>query len=212
MTYTPKLYLISPPKIDDLDAFTILLAQLLAHEIIGAFQLRLKDVAEAEITRIAETILPICRQADVPFILNDRADIAQKIGADGVHLGASDGDIAAARVLLDEEAIIGRSCYDSTHNAMVAGEERADYVAFGLCYPTPTKPENPIVNHQTIKDWAFASNLPCVAIGGITHDNLLEVAKTGADFFAVISSVWQYKDGAVEAVKQFQAILENQHG
>ena len=82
--------------------------------------------------------MPICAAHDVAFLLNDRMDLAAKLGCDGVHLGQSDGDPAAARALLGPKAQIGRTCHDSRHFAMEAGEVGADYVAFGAFYPTTT--------------------------------------------------------------------------
>jgi len=89
--------------------------------------------------RIAERLMPICAGQDVAFILNDRMDLAKRCGADGVHLGQSDGDPRAARTLLGLSAQIGVTCHDSRHLAMEAGEAGADYVAFGAFFPTTTR-------------------------------------------------------------------------
>ena len=110
--------------------------------IAAAFQLRVKDVDEHELARLAEPLQRICADAGVAFIVNDSMALAKRLGADGVHLGQSDGDIREARALLGPSAQIGKTCHDSRHLAMEAGEAGADYVAFGAFYPTTTKPSN----------------------------------------------------------------------
>ena len=108
----------------------------------SAFQLRVKDVPEHELARLAEPLQRICAEAEVAFIVNDSMALAKRLGADGVHLGQSDGDIREARALLGPAAQIGKTCHDSRHFAMEAGEAGADYVAFGAFYPTTTKPSH----------------------------------------------------------------------
>ena len=101
-----------------------------------------KEVEEHELARLAEPLQRICADADVAFIVNDSMQLAKRLGADGVHLGQSDGDIREARALLGPSAQIGKTCHDSRHFAMEAGEAGADYVAFGAFYPTTTKPSH----------------------------------------------------------------------
>src|SRR5207248_9211958 len=122
----------------------------------------------------------ICADANVAFIVNDSIQLAKRIGADGVHLGQSDGDIREARALLGPSAQIGKTCHDSRHFAMEAGEAGADYVAFGAFYPTTTKPSNYRPAPSILSWWSTVFEIPCVAIGGITPDNAAPRGTAGA--------------------------------
>jgi thiamine-phosphate diphosphorylase len=129
-----QLYLISPPVFDLAAHAEALKAALGAGGAVAAYQLRMKGAEDADILAAAEILLPICQAADVAFILNDRMDLAKACGADGVHLGQSDGDARAARALLGPDAQIGVTCHASRHFAMEAGEAGANYVAFGAFF------------------------------------------------------------------------------
>src|SRR5687767_9079272 len=132
--------------------------------------------------------------------------LAKRIGADGVHLGQSDGDIREARDLLGPSAQIGKTCHDSRHLAMEAGEAGADYVAFGAFYPTSTKPSDHRPQPALLSWWSSLFEIPCVAIGGITPQNARPLLDAGADFLAVCQAVWAAEDPAA-AVKAFDAVL-----
>lgn len=221
------LYLISPPRIPDLDAFASSLEYALSAGGVGAFQLRLKNTemalngrltypreSEAAVLRAAEVLMPICREHNVAFILNDDPKLAADCGADGVHLGQEDGGVKAARALLGEQAVIGVSCHDSRHLAMEAGEEGAEYVAFGAFYPTTSKTEaaqkkwgTPPV--EILNWWTELTTLPCVAIGGITPSNCAPLVAAGADFIAAITYVWHHEEGAKAAVQEFNQAIES---
>ena len=161
-----QLYLISPQEVGG--AFPDRLAAALRAGRSRAFQLRVKDVDEHELARLAEPLQRICADAEVAFIVNDSMALAKRLGADGVHLGQSDGDIREARALLGPAAQIGMTCHDSRHLAMEAGEAGADYVAFGAFYPTTTKPSNYRPQPAILSWWSSLFEIPCVAIGGIT--------------------------------------------
>lgn len=200
-----KLYLISPPQID-LPVFAKSLEDAFAGGVVGAFQLRLKGVSDEEILAAAKKLIPICRTREVAFILNDRADLAKICGADGVHLGQDDGKVAQARKLLGDEVVIGVSCHDSKHLAMEAGEDGADYVAFGAFYPTTSKRPEELAKYGTptpeiLSWWREYMVLPSVAIGGINPQNAAPLVQAGADFIAVIQAVWNHPEGAKMAVK-----------
>lgn len=143
-----RLYLISPPQID-LPVFTRQLKEAFFGGDIASFQLRLKGASDADTLKAAETLLPICHEHDAAFILNDRPDLAVKCNADGVHIGQDDGSVQDARAIVGHEKIIGVSCHDSKHLAMVAGEDGADYVAFGAFYPTTSK------SPEAMKKWGY---------------------------------------------------------
>lgn len=201
-----QLYIVSPPRIE-VPGFAETLKAALDGGPVAAFQLRLKDVPDAEVLRACEALLPVCRAADVAFILNDRADLAKQAGADGLHLGQSDGSLAEARALLGKDAQIGRTCHDSRHLAMEAGEQGADYVAFGAFYETTTKPSHYRPGPEILTWWTTLSQLPCVAIGGITPDNAAPLVEAGADFIAAVRAVWDHPGGAGAGVASFGPVL-----
>lgn len=199
-----KLYLISPQDVSG--AFGDRLKAALEPGLASAFQLRVKDVGEHELARLAEPLQRICADADVAFIVNDSVSLAKRLGADGVHLGQGDNDIRDARAVLGPAAQIGRTCHDSRHLAMEAGEEGADYVAFGAFYPTTTKPSDYRPEPLILSWWSALFEIPCVAIGGITPDNGRPLVEAGADFLAVCQAVWSAEDPAV-AVRAFENVL-----
>ena len=195
-----KLYLISPQAVSG--DFADRLKQALEPGLAAAFQLRVKDVDEHELARLAEPLQRICADAEVAFIVNDSMALAKRLGADGVHLGQNDGDVREARALLGPSAQIGKTCHDSRHLAMEAGEAGADYVAFGAFYPTTTKPSDYRPDPTILTWWSTLFEIPCVAIGGITPDNAAPLVKAGADFLAVCQAVWG-KNYPAAAVKAF---------
>jgi len=203
-TEPAKLYLISPQEVGG--AFPDRLKAALEPGVAAAFQLRVKNVDEHELARLAEPLQRICADAGVAFIVNDSMSLAKRIGADGVHLGQSDGDIREARPLLGPGAQIGKTCHDSRHLAMEAGEAGADYVAFGAFHPTTTKPSDYRPDPSILTWWSALFEIPCVAIGGITPDNGRPLVEAGADFLAVCQAVWGNEDPAA-AVKAFEEVL-----
>lgn len=199
-----KLYLISPQEVGG--GFTDRLKAALEPGIARAFQLRVKNVDEHELARLAEPLQRICAEADVAFIINDGVSLAKRLGADGVHLGQGDGDIREARAALGPSAQIGRTCHDSRHLAMEAGEAGADYVAFGAFYPTTTKPSDYRPHPSILSWWSTLFEIPCVAIGGITAGNARPLVDAGADFIAVCQAVWG-KDNPAAAVRAFEEVF-----
>ncbi|MEO5578111.1 MAG: thiamine phosphate synthase [Sphingomicrobium sp.] len=196
-----KLYLISPQEVGG--AFPDRLRAALGGGPVAAFQLRVKDIDEHKLARLAEPLQMICADHDVAFIVNDSMALAKRLGADGVHLGQSDDDPREARVLLGPTAQIGRTCHDSRHLAMEAGEAGCDYVAFGAFYPTTTKPSHYRPDPQILSWWSAITEIPSVAIGGITPVNAAPLVAAGADFIAVCQAVWGNDDPAV-AVADFE--------
>ena len=196
-----RLYLISPPTLDD--GFADSLAAALNGGNIAAFQLRLKGIDEHAIARTAEPLQRLCAERDVAFIVNDSIALAKRLGADGVHLGQQDGDPCEARRVLGPSAQIGVTCHDSRHLAMEAGEAGADYVAFGAFYPTDTKETRHRPDPSILSWWSTLFELPCVAIGGITPANAAPLVAAGADFLAVCGAVWNARQGPEAAVRAF---------
>ena len=199
-----KLYLISPQEVGG--AFPDRLRAACEPGLASAFQLRVKDLSEHELARLAEPLQRICADADVAFIVNDSVSLTKRLGGDGVHLGQSDGNVREARAVLGPTAQIGRTCHDSRHLAMEAGEGGADYVAFGAFYPTTTKPSDYRPDPSILSWWATLFEIPCVAIGGITPANAKPLVTAGADFLAVCQAVWGSDDPAA-AVQAFAEVL-----
>lgn len=201
------LYLISPQEVGG--GFPDRLRAALSNGGAAAFQLRVKDVPEHELARLAEPLQRICADHDTAFIVNDSVALTKRLGADGVHLGQSDGDIRDARAILGPSAQIGRTCHDSRHLAMEAGEAGADYVAFGAFYETTTKPSHYRPKPPILSWWSAVFEIPCVAIGGITPANAGPLVAAGADFIAVCQAVWG-KDDPAAAVAAFAPVLRRE--
>lgn len=201
-----RLYLITPSKFI-LENFAADLKDALQGGDVASVQLRMKESSAEDIMEAAHILMPICHAKDVAFIINDHADIAQKIGADGVHIGQEDISYNEARLIVGDKQIIGMTVKDSRHLAMQAGEQGADYVAFGAFYPTTTKTTTTTATADILTWWQDIFEIPCVAIGGITTDNAKQIADAGADFIAVCSGIWDYKDGSRAAVKKFNQLI-----
>jgi thiamine-phosphate pyrophosphorylase len=200
-----QLYLISP--LDVGGNFSAQLEEALRAGPVAAFQFRVKGIDQHEAARLAEPLQALCAQADVAFIVNDSIALAKRLGADGVHLGQEDGDPREAWAILGAEAQIGVTCHNSRHLAMEAAEAGADYVAFGAFYPTSTKAVKHQADLETVQLWSQFTEVPCVAIGGITPDNARPLIDAGADFLAVSGAIWTHPDGPAAAVKAFNALL-----
>ena len=203
-----RLYLITPPKVTDLPAFLAALTEALDAGDVAALQIRLKDVADAEIERVARAVLPIAQAHEVAVIMNDRPDLAAKLGCDGVHVGQDDMSCAEARRIVGKTAMVGVTCHDSRHLAMEAAEAGADYVAFGAMFDTSTKDAPTRCDLETLTIWQETMQIPCVAIGGITPENCGPVVQAGADFIAVSAAVWGHPRGPGAAVKAFLAAID----
>jgi len=173
-------------------------------------QLRDKHGAPKDFLRDAETALSTARQNNVRIIINDRVDIAMVISADGVHLGQSDMPVEAARALLGPLAIIGYS----THNVAQAEHAAtlpADYIAFGPIFDTRTKRDHePVVGlHQLHDVRAVLGQIPLIAIGGITEDNLSQALDAGASSVAVIADLLTEPNKIAEKLKRMLGISRN---
>ncbi len=217
-----RLYLITPQRLDP-KSFAETLKRALDAGDVASLQLRLKGVPDDEILRAGEILMPICHAAGggaanvrngrsapgTAFIVNDRPDLAVRMGADGVHVGQEDVSCAQARAAVGPDRIVGVSCHDSRHLAIEAAEAGADYVAFGALFPTTTKTPKTRCDIDVIRAWSQATIVPCVAIGGITVENAKPIIEAGADFIAVSSGVWDDPQDPAAAVKAFNALLRD---
>jgi len=202
-----RLYLITPPAFDPATFEDTLAAALDAGDV-ASLQLRLKDVGDDAILRAGEALMPVCHDRNVALIVNDRADLARDLGADGVHIGQDDLPYEAARLAVGDDAIVGVTCHNSRHLAMDAAEKGADYVAFGAFFPTDTKDPKTKADPELLRWWQEFMIVPCVAIGGITIENAKALAEAGADFLAVVAGVWDHPQGAAAAIEAFNAIFD----
>ncbi len=203
----PRLYLITPPTIE-IGPFSEALAAACEGGDIACLQLRLKDVPDDLIAQATEALMPITQAFDIAFLINDDARLARDLGADGVHIGQQDTPYEDARQLLGDHRIVGVTCHDSRHLAMVAGEQGADYVAFGAFFASQTKTPKFHAELDLLRWWQELMEIPCVAIGGITTENCAPVIDAGADFLAVAAGVWDYASGPAAAVKRFNEIID----
>lgn len=185
------VYLITPDEPDT----ARLLARTAPLLAAGAtwLQYRNKTASDALRREQATALQALCAAHGVPLIVNDDPALAQAIGAAGVHLGGTDGDIGAARSLLGPDAIIGASCYDQLANAERAVAAGASYVAFGAFFPTTTKVTSSRAHPDLLRQSA-ALGVPRVAIGGLSPDNIGPIIDAGADLLAVVSGIYAAQD------------------
>ena len=200
-----RLYLITPPRIDP-GTFPDVLARTLDAGDAACLQLRLKDASRDEVKRAIDALRPIAQSRNVAFLLNDDAELAVQTGCDGAHLGQEDGDHEKARALL-KDATLGITCHGRRHLAMQAGEMGADYVAFGAFFPTTTKDAQHRAEPEILEWWSSLFEIPSVAIGGITAENCAPLVRAGADFLAVIGSVWNHPDGPEAGLRAMNAAI-----
>jgi thiamine-phosphate pyrophosphorylase len=211
MTRRCRLYLITPPALAP-EAFAPLLTEALAGGDVACVQLRLKPADDAAILAAGRVLGPIIQQAGAAFIINDRPDLVVVLDADGVHIGQSDAGYREARKAVGPDRIVGVTCHDSRHLAMIAAEQGADYVAFGAFYPTATKDAPTRAEPEILEIWQETMEVPCVAIGGITVETAATLARAGADFIAVSAGVWAHPDGPRAAVAAFNDVLDGAVG
>lgn len=156
----------------------------------GILQLRAKGRAPADIARLGRQLLPLCRDAGVPFIINDFPHIAADIGADGVHIGQDDGTLEETRAIVGPNALIGRSTH-SLAQAREAGKDGFDYLGFGPLFPTGTKPGRPAIGLDYISTATREADRPLYCIGGINSSTLPAVLAAGARRIVVVSAILQ---------------------
>lgn len=167
---------------------------------ITMLQLRDKNSTEDEIISDAEKLLPICKKAGIPLIINDYPEIAKKCGADGVHLGLSDGSIENARKLLGDDAIIGATAHN-LEEAKSAEKAGADYLGVGAAFGSSTKKNASNFNIEDYLEITSNVSIPVVAIGGINSDNISKLNGFGLAGVAVVSAIFDSDDVKKSAEK-----------
>ncbi len=190
-----------PPGLYALTDPALLPEPVLAERVAAAVrggarivQYRDKDADAATRRRRGRAVLDACRAHGALCIINDDAALAAALGADGVHLGREDGDLAGARAIVGPDRLIGVSCYDQLELATAAVAAGADYVAFGSVWPSGTKPGAVRAPLALLTDAARRLPVPVVAIGGITRDNAAETVAAGAHCVAVIRDLFEDPD------------------
>ena len=156
-------------------------------------QLREKNLDDEHFLAEAIEIQKLCKKYGVPFVINDNVDIAEKIDADGVHVGQSDMEALNVRELLGPDKIIGVST-QTVEQALKAEAHGADYLGVGAVFHTGSKADAEEVSHETLKAICDAVSIPVIAIGGITHDNVKELKGSGICGIAVISAIFGQSD------------------
>jgi len=197
------LYAVTPDEAD-----TARLARMVEAAVAGGARLvqyRNKTAPPGLRIEQARALLAVCRSARVPLIVNDHPDIAAAVGADGIHLGRDDGDVAAARARFPG-ALLGVSCYDEIGRARDAKRLGADYVAFGRFFPSVTKPGTIRASLALVAQAKREVGLPIVAIGGITLENAPPLLAGGVDALAVISALFGSSD-VRSAASRFAALF-----
>ena len=205
-----RLYVITPPRLDPA-AFADVLAAALDAGDGAAVQLRLKDTDDAAWRRAIDALRPVAQSRGVAFLLNDRPDLAVAHGCDGAHVGQEDTPAAVARKILGD-LTLGVTCHDSRELAFAAGEDGADYVAFGAFFPTETKLAPTRADPEILRWWSEIAELPSVAIGGISAENCAPLVQAGADFLAVIGAVWNHPEGPGAGVREMNAAIAAARG
>ena len=151
-------------------------------------------------------IQKLCRQYNVPFVINDNVEIAREMNADGVHVGQSDMEAGNVRAILGKDKILGVSV-QTVAQAVLAEQRGADYLGVGAVFHTGSKADAEDVSHKTLQNICAAVNIPVVAIGGIGKHNVLELKGSGIDGIAVISAIFAAED-IQKATAELKALTE----
>ena len=160
---------------------------------VDIIQLRAKGAEPEEVLGLAQKLKPLFARQEALFIINDHADVAREVDADGLHIGQDDGTVAEARSKLHADQLVGKSTH-SVEQAIAAAKEGADYIGVGPLFPTPTKPDYPAVGLDLIHQVRQRVDIPQFCIGGIKLENLREVVAAGATRAVVVSGILQAED------------------
>ena len=170
-------------------------------------QLREKDLDADSFLKEAVEIKELCARYHVPFVINDNVEIAKKIDADGVHVGQHDMEAFNVRAILGPDKIIGVSA-QTVEQAVLAEKNGADYLGVGAVFHTGTKKDANSISHETVKQICQAVNIPVIAIGGISRENVMELQGTGICGIAVVSAIFAAKN-ITEATKELKELTKN---
>ncbi|WP_407278775.1 thiamine phosphate synthase [Aromatoleum evansii] len=191
------LYLITPDTADSAALLAGVRRALAGRPALVQYRSKHADAALRR--EQAAGVAALCREAGVPFIVNDSLELALALEADGVHLGRDDGDLRAARAALGPGRILGVTCYNEWERAEEGAAAGADYMAFGAVFASSTKPAAVHAPLDLLTRARRELELPVAAIGGITLDNAPQAIAAGADLLAVIADVFDYPDPGARA-------------
>ena len=174
---------------------------------VTMLQLREKHLDEAHFLEEAKELQMLCRSWHVPFLINDNVEIALAMNADGIHVGQSDMAAGDVRKKLGDDKIIGVSA-QTVEQALLAEKAGADYLGVGAVFPTSSKDDANEVTYETLKAICSAVSIPVVAIGGITQENVHQLAGSGICGAAVISAIYAKPDIKKAAAELKKAVKE----
>ncbi len=169
-------------------------------------QLREKDLSNEAFLAEAFEIKDLCKEYQVPFIINDNVEVAVKCDADGIHVGQHDMAAQNVRAKIGDKMLLGVSA-QTVEQAILAERSGADYLGVGAVFATSTKADADTVSHDTLKEICAAVSIPVVAIGGIYHHNILALKGTGVDGVALVSAIFASKD-ITAACKELKALSQ----
>jgi thiamine-phosphate pyrophosphorylase len=199
------LYAVTPDEVN-IDILMTKVEAVLENGV-SLLQYRNKLASYKLQTQQARAILLLCRHYHVPLIINDSVKLCMALDADGVHIGAEDGNLSEVRAKLGKGKILGASCYNRFDLALAAQQADVDYVAFGACFSSDTKPNAPVANLNLFKQAQAQLNIPAVAIGGITLMNAPLAIDAGASAIAVINAIFNAND-VKSATQQFTQLFK----
>lgn len=202
----PILYLVTDRAVIKRGTFLNALEQALKGGV-NVVQLREKGRSESEIIALAKELKELTCYYNVPLIINDSPSIAKQSGADGVHLGMSDGEVSEAREFLGGKAIIGGSAR-TVERAKMLESQGADYLGVGAVFGTKTKADAKTINTDILSDICHAVKIPVVAIGGVNKENVIRLKGTGANGIAVVSAIMG-SDDVYRATIELNSMLKN---
>lgn len=202
----PILYLVTDRAVIKRGTFLNALEQALKGGV-NVVQLREKGKSESEIIALAKELKELTCYYNVPLIINDSPSIAKQSGADGVHLGMSDGEVSEAREFLGGKAIIGGSAR-TVERAKMLQSQGADYLGVGAVFGTKTKADAKTINTDILSDICQAVKIPVVAIGGVNKENVIRLKGTGASGIAVVTAIMG-SDDVYRATIEFNSMLKN---
>ena len=175
---------------------------------VDVVQLRAKNATESKIEALAAELLPLCRRAEVPLIINDFPRIAAKVGVDGVHVGQDDQPISEVREIVGEEMLVGKSTHSLDQARAASRETGVDYIGFGPIFATPTKPDYVPIGKAEIDQVHRDVELPIFCIGGIKRENAPEILQAGAKRLVIVSGILQAAN-IPEYVRDVQTLLQS---
>ena len=172
---------------------------------ITCLQLRQKELTKYKLLKLATELKKLCEEYYIPFIVNDDLELALECGADGVHLGLSDGSIKAAREKAGNDFIIGASAHNK-EEAVKAESEGASYLGVGSAFISKSKEDAVPISPEMYKEIVKSINIPIVAIGGIDKNNIINLKDTGISGVALINSIFGAENIKADTGKMLKKI------